>query len=296
MNKSDTGQTVAAVIDRLKRQFAQQGVADPVSDARILTGGILGLDLTALVLQADRPVSFDEKEQIAAAAKRRGLGEPVHRILGARSFFGLEIRLSEATLEPRPDTETLVEAALPLARAVAERSHRCDILDLGTGSGAICLALLTEVGVATGVATDISVEALQAAQGNAERLGLADRFQTVESDWFADVDGIFNLIVSNPPYIRSGEIPLLDPEVRKFDPLLALDGGADGLSAYRAIARGADSHLKPGGHLMLETGFDQHDAVVALFGGHGFVCRSRVQDLGGQDRVLIFGRADEETT
>ncbi len=293
MDHPDTAPTVGAVIERLKRQFTEHGVASPAEDARILTGGLLGLDLTALIVHADRPVSDDDEARISAAANRRCCGEPVHRILGARGFFGLDIRLSEATLEPRPDTETLVETALPLAREAVARTGGCSILDLGTGSGAIGLALLTGVGAATGVATDISAVALRTARLNAGRLGLADRFETVESDWFAAVSGTFDLIVSNPPYIPSGEIAGLEPEVRNFDPRWALDGGADGLDAYRAIARGAAGHLRSGGQLVLETGFDQHAAVIRLFDDCGFACRARVRDLGGRDRVLVLAPADE---
>lgn len=296
MENSDAGLTVADVVERLKRQFAENRVADPLRDARILTGGVLDLDLTAMVLQSDRLVSVDENDRIAAAARRRCGGEPVHRILGVRAFFGLDLQLSDATLEPRPDTEILVEVAQPIARTFTGRAGGCRILDLGTGSGAIVLALLAEVSDATGVATDISAAALRTAQANAERLGLAGRLETVESNWFDDVDGVFDLIVSNPPYIRSGEIPKLGHEVREFDPLRALDGGADGLNAYRAIARGADGHLELGGHLVLETGFDQHETVIAVFGDCGFICRSRIRDLGGKDRVLVFGRAGDRSS
>lgn len=293
METSESGLTVAAVIERLKQEFTRCGVADPTGDARILIGGLLDLDLTALVLKSEHPVRRNAYERILAAAKRRCAGEPVHRILGMRAFYGLDLQLSAATLEPRPDTETLVEAALPIVRQTAGRIGCCSILDLGTGSGAICLALLAQSGEATGLATDVSAEALQMARANAERLGLADRLQTVESNWFDAVKGRFDLIVSNPPYIRSSEIATLALEVRNFDPHCALDGGADGLDAYRAIARGADTHLERQGRLVLETGFDQHAAVIALFGECGFVCRSRMRDLGGKDRVLIFARASD---
>lgn len=295
MDNTDAGLTIAIVINRLKRRFADCGVTDPKGDARALTGALLGLDLTAMVLQPDRPVSLNDNDRIEVAAKRRCAGEPVHRILGTRSFFGLDLHLSDATLEPRPDTEILVEAVLPIARAVVGQSGRCSILDLGTGTGAICLALLAQISRASGVATDISEEVLRTARTNAARFGLSDRFQTVRSNWFERIDGLYDLIVSNPPYIRSGEIADLEPEVRDFDPLGALDGGADGLDAYRSIARGADGYLQPEGRLILETGFDQHIPVIALFDDCGFICRSRVQDLGGKDRVLVFSRAGSES-
>ncbi|MCR9139556.1 MAG: peptide chain release factor N(5)-glutamine methyltransferase [Alphaproteobacteria bacterium] len=295
MDNTDSELTIAIVINRLKRRFADCGIADPKGDARVLTGALLDLDLTAMVLQPDRPVNPDENDRIEMAAIRRCAGEPVHRILAMRSFFGLDLHLSDATLEPRPDTEILVEIALPIAQAVVGRSGRCSILDLGTGTGAICLALLAQISQASAVATDISEAALRTARANAERFGLSDRFQPVRSNWFEGVDGLYDVIVSNPPYIRSGEIADLEPEVRDFDPMVALDGGADGLDAYRAIAREADGHLEPEGRLILETGFDQHAAVIALFDDCGFICQSRVQDLGGNDRVLVFSRADSET-
>lgn len=291
METSKTGLTVAAVIERLKLAFTRCGVADPAGDARILTGGLLGLDLTALVLNAARPVGGDAYDRILAAAQRRCAGEPVHRILGKRGFYGLDLELSAATLEPRPDTETLVEAALPIVWQTAKRKNRCSLLDLGTGSGAICLALLSQIDEATGVATDISAEALQTARANAEQLGLSDRLETVESNWFDAVDGRFDLIVSNPPYIRSSEIATLEAEVRNFDPHCALDGGADGLDAYRAIAGAAGAHMERQGRLVVETGFDQHAAAIAIFGDCGFDCRSRLRDLGGKDRVLVFAPA-----
>lgn len=293
MESCESGLTVADMIERLRRDFAQCGIADPPGDARVLIGGLLGLDLTALVLNSAHPVGSDEYDRILAAAQRRCGGEPVHRILGRGAFYGLDLHLSAATLEPRPDTETVVEAALPIARRSVVRSGQCRILDLGTGSGAICLALLAQIDEARGAATDISAEALRMARANAVRLGLAGRLETIESDWFDAVDGVYDLIVSNPPYIRSGEIATLEPEVRCFDPLCALDGGDDGLDAYRTIARGADAHLGPQGRLVLETGFDQHAAVIALFGECGFACRSRICDLGGNDRVVIFARAGD---
>jgi len=293
MESCDPGLTVADVIERLRQDFAQCDIADPPGDARVLIGGLLGLDLTALVLKSARPVTADEYDRILSAARRRCGGEPVHRILGRRSFYGLDLHLSAATLEPRPDTETVVEAALPIVESVTARRGHCSILDLGTGSGAICLALLAQIDEAKAVATDVSEEALRVVRANAVRLGLSDRLETIESDWFDAVDGVYDLIVSNPPYIRSSEIATLEPEVRCFDPLCALDGGTDGLDAYRAIASGADTHLGPQGRLVLETGFDQHAALIALFGECGFACRSRICDLGGNDRVVIFARAGD---
>ncbi|MEX3011376.1 peptide chain release factor N(5)-glutamine methyltransferase [Hoeflea sp. TYP-13] len=282
--------TVGGLVTELKRQFDAAGLPQPQLDARTLVGHLLDISLTDLVLDPGRPVVAGDVERVRLAAERRCRHEPVHRIIGHRSFFGLDLALSQGTLEPRPDTETLVNAALPHARAIADKSGTCRIIDLGTGSGAICLALLAEVETATGLGTDISLQALQTAKDNAGRNGLAERFHTACGSWFEAVEGEFDLIVSNPPYIRSADIGKLDPEVRDFDPIAALDGGADGLEAYRAIAADAGKHLSAGGHILVETGFDQHEAVMDLFQGSGFVCTGRFKDLGGNDRVLSFAK------
>ena len=228
-----------------------------------------------------------------ACAMRRHGGANASRFTGysaAAVFFGLDLALSPETLEPRPDTETLVTAALPLTRATVSETGSCRIVDLGTGSGAICLALLSEVDGATGLGTDISAAALATAEENAARNGLSGRFRTRCGNWFEAVEGTFDLIVSNPPYIPKADLQMLDPEVRDFDPHIALDGGQDGLDAYRAIAARAVQHLAPRGHIVVETGFDQHDAVCAVFEAQGFAPASRIKDFGGHDRVLVFRR------
>lgn len=283
------GMTIARLISKLRDRFARSLVSEADDDARALVCGLLDISLTDIVLRGDSAVDDADVLRVLAAADRRCSGEPVHRILGHRWFFGVDLGLSPATLEPRPDTETLVEAALPLARRFAEKRGVCKLLDLGTGSGAISLAILAEIKEATAIATDISADALRAARKNAQRNGLQDRFTTCRSDWFEAVDGRFDLIVSNPPYIRSDDIAALDREVREHDPLLALDGGCDGMDAYRAIAEGAGRHLEVGGFIILETGYDQHDDIIALFRDAVFSCHSRLQDLGGNDRVLVFG-------
>jgi release factor glutamine methyltransferase len=159
---------------------------------------------------------------------------------------------------------------------------------MGTGTGAILLALLSAVMQARGTASDISLDALSTATRNAEALGLKDRFSAVQSHWFDTISGRFDIIVSNPPYIRSDVIPSLEPEVRNFDPLQALDGGPDGLDAYRAIAEGATSFLAPGGYIGVEIGYDQRQAVTSVFQHAGFALEQSAQDYGGNDRVLVF--------
>lgn len=164
------------------------------------------------------------------------------------------------------------------------------MLDLGTGTGAIALAILANVGAATATATDISAEALATAADNAARLGLGGRLSALRSDWFASVSGRFHLIVSNPPYIRSEDIATLQREVREHDPLAALDGGADGLEAYRRIAGGAGEHLAEGGRIAVEIGFGQADDVTRIFAGNGFAPASAARDLAGRERALAFRR------
>jgi release factor glutamine methyltransferase len=233
-------------------------------------------------------VDADDAARIEAAVERRLAHEPVHRILGEREFYGLPLSLSAETLEPRPDTEILVDTMLPYLRNLAAGGANLHILDMGTGTGAICLALLSECPEASGVGSDISADALKTAQSNAERNGLQDRFKAVQSSWFEDIHGTFHAIVSNPPYIATSVVDTLAPEVTKFDPAAALDGGRDGLDAYRSIARDAARFMQPHGVVGLEIGYDQRIEVTGIFEAEGFKCLESVKDYGQNDRVLVF--------
>jgi release factor glutamine methyltransferase len=282
--------TLSALLSEVRQALLVGGIEAAATDARTLVSGLLGLSATDVLTRGDRAISTEERERVMAAVSRRVAREPVHRILGYREFYGLTLSLSPATLEPRPDTEVLVDAVLPhLQRKVAENGE-ARILDLGTGTGAICLALLHECEEATGVGCDISSDAVDTAIRNAHLNGLQDRFTGTVSDWFGAVEGRFDIIVSNPPYIRSEVIAMLDPEVREHDPMAALDGGEDGLEAYRMLASGADAFLKPGGIVGLEIGFDQRESVSQLFAASGFRCLQTVSDYGGNDRALVFER------
>jgi release factor glutamine methyltransferase len=219
------------------------------------------------------------------AIARREAREPVSRILGEREFHGRPFRVTPDTLDPRPDTETLVQMALALMPKTAR------FLELGAGTGAVAVTLLAERPECFGVATDISAAALAVARGNAERHGVADRLRLLEGSWFEPVSGVFDIIVSNPPYIPAGDIAGLSPDVRSFDPRLALDGGADGLDAYRAIAAGAADRLVPGGHVAVEIGAGQAAEVAAIFLLAGFLPAGQHLDLGGHVRCLAFQRA-----
>lgn len=283
--------TLAEALAAARRRLAEAGIADAAQDARLLIAGLLDLSSTAFVIDGARPLDAAQTAAIEAGLARRAAREPVHRILGHRAFSRLDLQLSPETLEPRPDTEILVDALVPRAARIMAEIGECRILDLGTGTGAICLALLDLVPGATGVGVDLSAGALETARHNADMNGVADRFEALKSDWFAAVTGAFDIIVSNPPYIVRSVVGTLQDEVRLHDPILALDGGDDGLDAYRAIAAKAGDHLRENGLVAYEIGYDQKDPVAAIMREKGFARLDAVKDLGGNDRVLLFARA-----
>ena len=287
--------TLAEALAAARRRLAAAGIAEAAQAARLLIGGVLGLSSTAFVTDGARVLASSEKAEIDAALTRRAAREPVHRILGRRAFSRLDLALSPDTLEPRPDTEILVDTLVPHARRMVAGGG-CRILDLGTGTGAICLALLDLVPGSTGVGADLSAGALETARRNADINGVAGRFETVESDWFAAVTGDFDIIVSNPPYIVRSVVGTLDEDVRLYDPILALDGGEDGLDAYRAIAAGAGGHLRENGLVAYEIGYDQKESVTAIMREKGFARLEAVRDFGGNDRVLVFRLAANSAT
>lgn len=274
-----------------KGRFAEAGLTDAAFEARYLIGGLLGLSNTQVFTGGDRLLTPAETVKIADAIDRRVRNEPVHRILGFREFHGLNLKLSKETLEPRPDTETLVEAMLPHAQAIAAQKGVVRLLDMGTGTGAIALALAKAVPKLTAVGSDISRDALDTATANAHLNGVQDRFQPKESRWFDMIEGRFDIIVSNPPYICTDVIPELAPDVRDFDPAAALDGGPDGLDAYRDIADGARGFLEPDGLIGLEIGYDQKETVTEIFKAQGFALIEALRDYGGNDRVLVLRHA-----
>jgi len=260
----ESGHSIESARRALATRLQAAGIEEASLDARLLVGAALGLDLTGLVTQAARRFTPEEAKRLEAYARRRLAHEPVARILGTREFWGLPFRLSEATLVPRPDTETVVELALEIFRERAIAGRRPRIADIGTGSGAILLALLHEIPEAVGVGTDLSLTALHTARSNAAALGLADRAAFVACSYASALAGPFDLIVSNPPYIPSAEIPKLDVEVRAHDPHLALDGGNDGYDAYRALIPQAAERLLPGGALIVEAGQGQARTIETL--------------------------------
>ena len=277
--------TVGVARHKLTQAFRQAGLDTPELDARLLVGHALALDHAALAAQADRRLTDAESDAIAALGRRRLNREPVARILGVKEFWGLLLSLNAETLVPRPETETVIEAAL--AAFGGDRGREWRMADLGTGSGALLLALLAELPSARGVGTDISAAALACARDNAAALGLRRRADFVACDQGSALGGGFDLVVANPPYVRSGDIAGLQPEVRDFDPLRALDGGPDGLSAYRAIAADARRLLASRGVLVVELGDGQLGVVTSLFAAAGLqpVAAAR-RDLAGIPRAL----------
>jgi release factor glutamine methyltransferase len=287
MTNSFAGQTVETARRMLTARLRANAIESAELDARILVGAVLGLDLTGVIVAAGQLLTADQSMRLENFARRRGGGEPVARILGRKEFWGLPLQLSAATLVPRPDTETVVELALEMTRAAPQPGRRLRIADVGTGSGAILLALLAELPDAYGVGTDISEAALRTARTNAIHLGLERRAGFVACDFAAALSDTFNLIVSNPPYIRSAEIATLATEVRDHDPHRALDGGADGLDAYRALIPQAARLLAQRGALVLEIGHGQSADVQGLMTMAGLTLeRPPKADLAGIRRAV----------
>jgi release factor glutamine methyltransferase len=262
------------------------GIETATLDARLLFQAATGLRHEDIVAEVDLIVPLEAAARFSSFLERRCKFEPVSRIMGTREFYGRSFQVTPDVLDPRADTETLIGAVLGLAKG--RGSLR--ILDLGTGSGALAVTLLAELPDASAVACDLSAAALQVAKGNAEALGVAGRASFMQANWFEGIGGKFDLIVSNPPYIPLGDIAGLAPDVREFDPPRALDGGPDGLEAYRRLANGAGGHLAPKGHIILEIGAGQENAVNELFMRQGFDRESRHLDLGGHARCLVFAR------
>lgn len=287
MKDINSGTTVEGARRALAARLQAAGIEAAELDARLLVGATLRLDLTGMITQGARQLTAVETSQLEQFAQRRLAGEPVARILGTREFWGLPFRLSEATLVPRPDTETVVELALEIARELPMAGRTLRIADIGTGSGAILLALLHDIPDAFGVGTDISLMALRTARDNAAALGLAGRAAFVACRYAAALAGPFELIVSNPPYIRAADIAGLSREVRDYDPHLALDGGIDGFDAYRALIPEAAQRLAPGGALIVEAGEGQADGIATLMAAAALVPQKPPKaDLAGIPRAV----------
>ena len=293
-------QTLAAAAARL----AAAGVADPRRDARLLIAAAIEAGPERLIAEPERVLGAAEAARIEASISRRAAREPVSRILGRRGFWSLEFEITPDTLDPRPDSEALVAAVMARIGAQGLVGAPLSVLDLGTGSGCLLLALLSELPAATGLGLDISAAALDVARRNARNLGLSDRARFEVGDWAEDWPGgwpgdlgagsadSWQVIVSNPPYITDNEIGDLAPEVARYDPKLALTAGSDGLDAYRKLLPRAARLLERGGVLALEVGRGQQDAVTALLAASGLTPLSRYRDLGGIERCLLATRGN----
>ena len=271
--------TIADEIRFAASRFREAGLPSPERDARWLMAACMGIPRERLTLHLQDPVSNDVELFYPHYIRDRLNRIPVSRILGEREFWGRVFKVTEDTLDPRPETESLVEPAL-------SAPYR-DVLDLGTGTGCILITLLAERPGARGVGTDISEKAVLVAGENAARHGVADRLILPLSDWYDDVGGRYDLIVSNPPYIAASEIAALEPEVREHDPEIALTDGADGLTAYRRIAAGALDHLSPCGRLLVEIGHSQGKAVADMFRAVGLENVEIRKDMDDRDRVVL---------
>ena len=285
---------LGGVFRDLVRELRASGVATPELDARLLICEACALSHERFAAMPEREVSKDEHERIRFSAKRRCAREPVSRILGTREFWGLEFEIGPQTLDPRPDTETLISAALELVR---ERGNAepLSLLDLGTGSGCILISLLHELELSSGVGTDLSFETLATARANAMRHGVTRRAQFVCASWHEGLNHMFDLVVANPPYIPTEDIAGLEPEVAQFDPDAALNGGGDGLDAYRKILPSLHSLLAPDGWAVFEIGESQGKDVSAMFrdtrGGASFDEVRQWHDITGRVRCVAGKRS-----
>ncbi len=279
--------TVGQAINAAAQRLAAVGIDTAHFDARLMVAEVLGIEMRRLPASHHVEFNGEERGRLTAMLERRLAREPMSHILGRRGFWTLEFEVSADTLDPRPDTETLIEAVLT---AVEDRGQPRRVLDFGTGTGCILLALLSEMGHSTGLGIDFSPAALAVAVRNAEKLGLAPRAEFRLGNWGDGLEGAFDIIVSNPPYIPDGDIDGLEPEVARYEPRSALAGGPDGLNCYRALIPHMARLLAPGGVAALEVGAGQAQDVTALLAAGGLPGASIRCDLGGVERCLIVRR------
>lgn len=284
MNAHQTGaERTDSILPEAAAVLKDAGVEAPRREARLLLAHALRMSPEQLVSR-DIPVPAGAADLFRELVARRSRREPFAYITGRREFWSLAFEVGPAVLIPRPETETLIEASL---REFPRREQALRVLDLGTGSGCLLLAFLSERPNATGLGVDLSPDAIEIAARNARHLSLQSRTEFVRSDWTAGIGGKFDVVFANPPYVRSSELPALEPEVAGHEPLAALDGGADGLSAYRAIASGLAPFVAPGGRVFLEAGEGQAAAVRGIFAAAGFGDAGTVPDLAGIERCVV---------
>ncbi len=279
------GDDVATALDSIAQRLDAAAVVSARLDARLLVCAATGETAAGLIARPERRLSAGEADLLSGMVARRRAREPMAHILGSREFWSLDFEVSASVLTPRPDSETVIEAACKCI-AAPDRSFRA--LDLGTGSGCLLLALLHEFPAATGVGVDISPAAIALARRNAELLGVGTRSAFVVGDWAASFDGRFDIVMSNPPYIPTGELEGLAPEVSRYEPRGALDGGTDGLQAYRALFPLISNVLAPGGTALFEIGEGQYEPICALVSGFGLAIAGHQADIAGIPRVAIL--------
>jgi release factor glutamine methyltransferase len=276
--------TIASLLRHARQSLEQAGVSSATLDSRLLLQDATGLNHASIIATSDMPVTPHQKNVFQSHIALRLTHQPVSKILGHREFFGRRFAVNGDVLDPRPDTETIVE--LCLAHLAPDQDF--SFIDLGSGSGAIGITLACERPRSRGTCTDISDAALAVTRQNAIALGVGDRLTTLHSNWLTNVTGRFDLIVSNPPYIAHDGIPNLEPDVRDHDPHLALDGGHDGLDCYRAIAATSAPNLAPQGMIVIEIGAGQAIHITEIFRKQGFRLTDQKRDLGGHVRPLMF--------
>ncbi len=280
-----TPTTLRATLADAAETLAAAGLENPRSEARLLLGAALGVGAEVLLGAPERVMETGQRRLFDALVGRRAAGEPAAYILGEREFWSLPFRVSRDTLIPRPDSETLVEVALD---DIDDRAAPRRLLDFGTGSGCLLLALLSELRQASGVGVDVSPGALAVARANAARLGLGNRSRFLCGDWGQALRGGFDLIVANPPYIEDREMAALSPEITRYEPASALGGGLDGMACYRALAPDLARLLRPGGRAVIEVGAGRADAVAAIMAAQGLVESGRRSDLAGVERCILL--------
>ncbi len=280
--------SLSGVLKKTRKLFHDRKLENADIDARLLVEFFTSTTRKDEILNPDLQVNDEALQQLNKAIFDRLNGKPVYRIIGKREFYGIEFHLSADTLEPRDDTEALVDLVLPEVRFMSDRYGEAEIVDMGTGTGAIAIALLVNVHELKTTAVDISDDALKTALLNAQSAGVADRFSSLKSDWFFNLSGKFDMIISNPPYIPENQITSLAIEVKEYDPLRALAGGQDGLDFYRKLAEGSRPFLKPHGMVAVEIGKGQEEDVIALFLENGFELKKTRKDLNGVLRALLF--------
>jgi release factor glutamine methyltransferase len=284
--------SVAEALHRIAPRLAAAGVQQARTEARLLVAHATGLAQEAIIGHPERLLDDAAQVRLAELVERRAGREPFAQIVGVREFWSLPFKVTADTLTPRPDSETLIEAALD---GVDDPAAPLRVLDLGTGTGCLLLALLSAMPRSTGLGIDLSEAAVAVARQNAAALGLAGRATFSTGDWMDAVDERFNLVITNPPYIETGVIDRLEPEVSRYEPRLALDGGLDGLQSYRAIASGLDRVLAEHGIAVMEVGAGQAQAVCRILAEAGFAEPLQRADLAGTTRCLIAARNDGGT-